>query len=197
MPGQFADVRDLPQPATDYAWSISLPSGLPSPANDVLANTVSGLVDNHGPEAISILAKSVGFSPMSLTSEEDTASKASYATGREFPEFTVTFYENRDWGVHKVFQAWSEAMFSTDRYQARGRGVVKPPSTYTRPMKVDLVDMRTLEGEVSTVAEYKARHAWPSALEEIDLDYENDGIETFQVTFQSHAFQLTGRTNID
>lgn len=190
MPGRFQDVKNLPQPAVDFAWDVAIPTELPGRAQNVLSNTVDGLVDDHGPEAISIVAKSVGFNPMNLQSEE-AFSGLSYATGREFNDFTITFYENKDWNVHRIFQAWSEEIFRNgDRYSARGRSVVRPPETYATSLEIELVDMRVPEGEPGTKATYSARHAWPVQLEEVDLDYENDSIETFQVTFKSHIFQL-------
>ncbi|MGZ4849966.1 MAG: phage tail protein [Candidatus Bathyarchaeia archaeon] len=99
------------------------------------------------------------------------------AGDRTFPPWTITVMNDEDWAVRSMFETWSNAL---NRLQSNVRdpAFINGENNYKADFSV-LQYAKT--GAV--IAQYQIIGAWPSNVDAIQLDWDNQNqIETFGVT---------------
>jgi hypothetical protein len=100
------------------------------------------------------------------------------AGDRTFPPWTVTVMNDEDWVVRSMFETWNNALNHLQG-NVRDAAFINGDNNY----KADFsVIQYAKTGEV--IAQYQIVGAWPSQIDPINLDWDNQNqIETFGVTF--------------
>lgn len=100
------------------------------------------------------------------------------AGDRTFPPWTVTVMNDEDWLVRSMFETWNNALNHLQG-NIRDSAFINGDNNY----KADFsVIQYAKTGEV--IAQYQIIGAWPSQIDPINLDWDNQNqIETFGVTF--------------
>jgi len=99
------------------------------------------------------------------------------AGDRTFPPWTVTVMNDEDWSVRSLFESWSNALNSLQS-NVRSPAFVNGEDNYKADFSV-LQYSKT----GSVIAQYQIIGAWPSQVDPIQLDWDNQNqIETFGVT---------------
>lgn len=105
------------------------------------------------------------------------------AGDRTFPEWTVTIFNDEDFGVRDAFETWSNSVNGHVDNLRNPAGI--PITGY---MADATVNQYGKAGNV--IATYVMVGCWPSNVSAIDLAWDNnDRIEEFQVTFQYQWWQ--------
>lgn len=106
------------------------------------------------------------------------------AGNRTFAEWTVTVINDEDFLIRNAMEEWNNAI---NKFQSnvRGGGATSSPSSYKSEALVtqfgkDGAELRTI----------KFTGLWCSDVQAIDLNWETEGVEEFQVTFQYDYWEV-------
>lgn len=114
--------------------------------------------------------------------------KIKLAGDRTFQDWNVTVYNDEDFGVRALFEAWSNAI---NRLVANVRDQAADNEQY----KSDLL-VQQLGKDGNILRSYNLVGAWPSSIEAIRLDWDTTNqIETFDVTFPYDYWLPVTETN--
>ena len=97
-------------------------------------------------------------------------------------DWTVTFMVDTNADIYKSFVAWSN-MVHNPRTNVHGN-----PSDYMRDQRVQLL---SLDG-TNSIMDINLIGAWPTQIANLDLNYDNTDIATFQVTFAYIRHEIEG-----
>lgn len=101
-----------------------------------------------------------------------------FAGERSFAAWSITVINDGDFLIRNAFERWSDGIANFDATN----GLVNPGDYQT--------DMRVLQLDRngSTLKTYKFYDAYPVELGQIALSYDNQNIQTFDVTFQYNYY---------
>ena len=105
---------------------------------------------------------------------------------RTFEDWTTTIYNTEDFKVRDAIEKWSEAIngheTNTTAIAAIGldaaSGISGAGGAYTADVKVELMDKKG-----TALRTYTMFDAWPAGIGAIDLAWEGNDIQTFEVTW--------------
>jgi len=98
---------------------------------------------------------------------------------RRTQDWTVSFYINGDASILKKFIVWNLLLHNP-------RGGYGKPSDFMSNQTIELLG---LDGGV--ICTYKLFGAWPKTISQVDLDYTNNEMATFDVTFTYQYHMVT------
>ena len=107
-----------------------------------------------------------------------------FAGNRVFDPWTVTVINDEDFAVRATLEEWAQ---NINTVQGNLRTAGAGPESYKSQAGVIHYGK---QGNV--LREYKLVGMFPSAISTIELDWANEGIEEFQVTFEFDYFTVDG-----
>lgn len=137
-------------------------------------------ITNINTETVSFLCKTANL-PASNISEIAVPFRGrpmNLAGERTFEPWTITIINDTDFAIRNAFESWVDRMGNAT--QAAGEA---NPNVYKVNMGVDQLDRGG-----QPIKSYEFIGVFPSAVAEISLGYEEEGIEEFEVTLQIDYF---------
>jgi hypothetical protein len=123
-------------------------------------------------------------SNMGLADVSFMGRKIKIAGDKEFPAYTLTFYEDTDFSIRRDFETWLSAI---NRHEAN-TGITNPRGYYGDI----LLEQLDREGG-DAIYTYRIKDCFPTEVGEITLGYDqNDTIEEFPVTFEMNYWVSEG-----
>ena len=110
-----------------------------------------------------------------------------FAGERTFQPWTVTIYNDISFGLRNAFETWQSGI---QRYAAT-EGKTNPVD-----YQVEL-EIHQLDRNGAILKTYKFSDAFPTSISEIQLDYDQPNIETFDVEFTYNYFTSNTGTDTD
>lgn len=116
------------------------------------------------------------------------------AGNRTFEEWTVTILNDEDFEVRHTLEEWSNAI---NRHEANLRDDALTQLSQYRTTGL-ITQFAKSNRELRT---YRLVNVWPSDVQAVDLNWENEGIQEFQVTFAYDYWDIerdqTGRGTLN
>ena len=183
--GEFAGllaIRNYHDSRGDQDRKICL---IPSSAHGTNAASAVGL---GSPSAqVSFLASATKIPEATLGQVEASymGRKVKYAGDREFPDWTLSCYNDGNYSLRKAFETWSNLINSYEGNVGPNNLNAYLTDWYVQPL--------TREGNV--IATYKFVGCWPKTLSSIDLAFESKtDLSKFDVTMAYQYHSLEGIT---
>ena len=114
------------------------------------------------------------------------------AGDRSFEPWTITVYNDTDFGIRNAFMTWMDGMNShegNEGTQSNNSGL----GTYASTIEVNQLEQ---DGSPASDGKYILKNAFPTNVSAIDLDYAQVGeIEQFTVTIEYDYWTQSGVTN--
>lgn len=132
-------------------------------------------------KAASIPEATVGTIPVPFRGR-----KLKVAGDRDFPDWTVTVLNDRDFGLRMAFEEWSEKI-SGFNYTCGTNDLQEYFSSAI---------VRQLDRDGFVLRSYKVQGIWPTTVSGIDLNFEAyDTVEDYQVTFAMQYWSASQEEN--
>ena len=111
------------------------------------------------------------------------------AGNRDFEDWTITIFNDEDFGLRNMFEDWSNSINSL-------QGNLRLASENEESEYKSDVLVQQFDKEGNIIRGYNMLGAWPSRISQIDLDWEaQNQVEVFQVVF-SYDYWLPDSTEI-
>lgn len=173
----------MPFNVQEFAGAFKFGGARPSLFKVEVANPVTNAADNVLP----FLAKAsqIPASTLTMVPVPYMGRQLKYAGNRTFSEWPVTIINDEDFVIRNAMETWMNRINS---YQGNIRTF--PSSAPTEYKTTAHVTQFSKTGDELRI--YQFFGLWPSDLSAIDLAFENEGIEEFNVTFQYDYFEIVG-----
>jgi hypothetical protein len=136
---------------------------------------------------LSFMAKSTSGIPASTIAEIPIpyqGRKAKYAGARTFDEWTVTVINDESWDIRRAMENWMRMLQGHDQIDS----LMGTAGSY----KDNIGDVVQLDVSGNPIRTYRFVNIWPRELQEIEVDWEADDVESFDITFRYDYWTATG-----
>jgi hypothetical protein len=107
---------------------------------------------------------------------------------RTFEDWSTTIYNTEDYLVRNAFERWSEHIndHETNQTGVSSLGLDSgDTAAYTQDITVELINKKGVLNRT-----YKLFDAWPTAIGAVDLAWEGNDIQTFEVTWSYNYWKV-------
>jgi hypothetical protein len=104
---------------------------------------------------------------------------------RQYDTWSATIIEDSDYAVRNALEAWNNNI-NLNRQNTRGFST-EEDSAYKSVAKIYLYDKLGV-----TVREYTLFGCWPQNIGQLTLDWDNDQVHNYEVTFRFDYLEVTG-----
>lgn len=136
---------------------------------------------------IQFMAKATSGIPASTIAEiamPFQGRKAKYAGARTFEEWTVTVINDEIWDIRRSLENWMMML--------QGHDQINSPMGTAGTYKDNIGTVEQLDVSGNTIRTYTFVNIWPKEISEMEVDWEADEVESFDITFRYDYWTAVG-----